>query len=93
MTDQERDIERRLVRLVESAGGRCLKWVSTGQSGVPDRICLMPAGRVIFVETKRPKGGRLSALQKVWHRKLVLLGFEVHVVWDADDLADLASVL
>ena len=86
MTTTEKDIERKLRLLVEKNGGQCLKWVCPGWSGVPDRIVLLPRGRITFVETKRPKGGQLSELQKWWGRKLRDLGFTYWVVWDEKDL-------
>lgn len=86
MNALEKDIERRLRSLVESYGGRCLKWVCPGWSGVPDRLVLLPGGRLIFVETKRPKGGKLSKLQLWWGAEIRRLGFEYRVVWDGIDL-------
>jgi hypothetical protein len=83
----EKEIERKLRVLVEAHGGRCLKWVCPGWAGVPDRICLLPGARVVFVETKRPQGGRLSALQRKWAHWLAGLGFECWAIWNADDLA------
>lgn len=86
MTEQERDIERALVGAVKKAGGLCLKWVCPGWSGVPDRIVLLPGGRVIFVEVKRPKGGRLSELQKKWAKILMDLGFDYYTIWSKKEL-------
>lgn len=86
MTELEKDIEASLRRIVEKAGGLCLKWVCPGWSGVPDRIVLLPGARVLFVETKRKKGGKLSKLQLWWHQKLLWLGFPVTVVWNKHDL-------
>lgn len=83
----ENAIEEKLRKRVKRYGGRCLKWVSPGEAGVPDRIVLLPGGRIAFVETKRPKGGVLSPLQKYWGRTLRGMGFDVWVVWDAEDLA------
>lgn len=86
MTELERDLERALVRAVKQHGGHCLKWVSPGASGVPDRIVLLPGGRVVFVELKRPRGGRMSALQKWWAKTLIDLDFSHWVIWDRGDL-------
>lgn len=86
MTPLEKEIEEKLVKAVKRRGGLCLKWVCPGWAGVPDRIILMPRGRVLFVETKRPRGGVLSGRQKWWHRTLARMGFFCSVVWDLDDL-------
>lgn len=86
MTPLERDIERKLRLQIEALGGKCLKWTCPGWSGVPDRIVLMPGGKVYFVETKRPKDGSLSAMQRWWHVQLEQLGFSCQVVWDQTDL-------
>lgn len=88
MTPLEKDIEAKLRRMVTAYDGLCLKWVCPGWSGVPDRIILLPGGRVIFVETKRPKGGRLSRMQLWWQKKLTQLGFRHEIVWNEEDLMD-----
>lgn len=93
MTELEKDIEKKLRKMVERHGGLCLKWVCPGWSGVPDRIILLPGGRVIFAETKRPKGGRLSEMQKWWLKKLKSLGFWAVVVWDESDIDTLELVI
>ena len=86
MTKLEKEIERKLKRMVEGCGGLCLKWVCPGWTGVPDRIVLLPRGRVIFVELKRPKGGRLSAMQKWWAKGLIDLGFHHWIIWNEKEL-------
>ena len=87
MTPLEKDIERKLKDLVERHGGLCLKWSCPGWSGVPDRIVLLPGGRLVFVELKRPKGGELAPLQEWWGAKLHRLGFDHWVIWDEAELA------
>ena len=86
MTKLEREIEAALVRRVKAAGGLCLKWTCPGWTGVPDRLVLLPGGLIIFVELKRPKGGRLSTMQKWWAKQLIDLGFHYDQVWDQEDL-------
>lgn len=93
MTQLERDIERALVGMVKRHDGLCLKWVCPGWSGVPDRIILLPGGRVLFAETKRPKGGEVRKLQEWWHRTLRRLGFTVWVIWTRDDITKLEATL
>ena len=87
MQTLEKEIEKKLRIAVEKRGGRCLKWVCPGWSGVPDRIVLLPGGLIHFVETKRPKGGVLSALQIKWREWITKLGFPYWVVWSEGDLA------
>jgi hypothetical protein len=86
MTPLEKEIESKLVRLVRNRGGLCLKWVCPGWAGVPDRIILLPGGRVVFVELKRPRGGVLSSRQVWWGRKLRALGFRLYVIWSNENL-------
>lgn len=83
---RERNVERRLGELVRRRGGLCLKWTSPGILGVPDRIIIMPGGRVYFVELKRP-GGKPRPSQTAFFRKLAKRGVTVHVVDDADMFA------
>ena len=70
----EKEIERTYAQTIKDMGGECLKFVSPGNTGVPDRIILLPGGEIKFVEFKKP-GGRLSKLQKYWQQRLIDLGF------------------
>lgn len=93
MTQLERDIERALVGLVKRHGGLCLKWVCPGWSGVPDRIILLPGGRVLFVEVKRPKGGEVRKLQEWWSKQFIRLGFPHWYVHNKKDLEALENYI
>lgn len=75
----EKDVENRLRIKIKELGGKAYKWVSPGNAGVPDRIILLPGGRIYFVETKRPKG-KARALQDRQIEKIRSLGFEVLVI-------------
>ena len=76
---RENEIEAKLVAAVKAAGGVCWKFVSPGTAGVPDRIILMPMGRIAFVEVKAP-GESPRKLQLARHRFLRLLGFKTFVL-------------
>lgn len=77
---RESSIEGDLVIGVEAKGGECLKFVSPGRRGPPDRIVLMPGSKIIFVETKAPDGV-LKSWQSRYHVMLRALGFRVEVIW------------
>ena len=93
MTALEKEIERKLVDLVRKYGGRCEKLVNVGFSGFPDRSLLFPGGRIIFVETKRPKGGRYSALQDKWRDWLLALDFSYYRIKDVEQLKAFELIL
>ncbi|EBC6125611.1 VRR-NUC domain-containing protein [Salmonella enterica] len=84
---RENLIEKHLVAEVKKAGGVAYKFVSPGRRSVPDRIVLLPGGRLIFVECKAPgKPPRADQLRE--HERLRALGFSV-VVLDSKDLSDI----
>lgn len=88
---RESKIERTLKKSVEAKGGKCLKFVSPGMSGVPDRICLYPGGKMFFVETKAPNK-KPRPLQEKRHKELRALGFEVRVIDSEEQIKDLLEV-
>lgn len=83
---RERDIEVYFRDGVRAAGGAAYKWTSPGNSGVPDRIVIIPGGKVVFVELKAP-GGKPTKLQLVQHKRLRTLGCDVRVI-DSKESAD-----
>lgn len=88
---REREVEAHLRRRVEQAGGRCEKFIPDLDNGMPDRIVLLPRGVLVWVETKKPKGGKVEKLQEFQHDRLRKLGQRVEVVWtkeEADKLVD-----
>ena len=70
-------------------GGVAHKFVSPGMNGVPDRIVLLPGGRIAFVELKAP-GKKLRPLQLKRKRQIERLGFSVFVV---DEIEKIGGVL
>jgi len=80
---RERQVETALVKAVRTAGGMCPKLVSPGTDGMPDRMVLLPGGRIGFVEVKAP-GKKERPLQKRRHKQLRALGFYVAVLDDPE---------
>ena len=78
---REKINEKKLVDAVKAMGGLALKFVSPGFDGMPDRILLLPGGRIAFVEVKAP-GRKPRPLQLVRHQALRRLGFQVFVLDD-----------
>ncbi len=85
----ESQIEKNLCTRVKllGKGVLCLKFVSPGCTGVPDRIILLPGGKVIFVELKRPKK-KERVRQLYIQERLRDLGFPVYSSVDSDAKID-----
>ena len=80
----ERQIEQRLVTETRKRGGMALKFVSPSFAGMPDRLILLPDGKMAFVEVKAP-GQKPRPLQVKRHAMLRKLGFKVFVLDAASD--------
>jgi hypothetical protein len=83
---KESVIEAELVRRVEAAGGVCEKTICLGGRGFFDRTIVLPEGRVVFAEVKKPRGGVVSAHQKARHARYRALGAEVILVKNSSDI-------
>ena len=86
---REKVIEKALVKAAKDRGGKAYKFVSPGLDGVPDRIVVLPNGKIGFVETKRP-GEKMRVLQEKRKRELQELGFLVFCV---DGIEQIGGVL
>lgn len=75
---REKFVEQELVKAVRVRGGICPKWVSPGLDGVPDRIVMLPRGRIGFVELKAP-GKMPRKLQEARIEQLRRLGYKTYV--------------
>ncbi len=76
--ESEKAIEAYLIRRVESCGGICLKFMSHSETGYPDRLLLLPRGRMAWVEVKS-KGEKPRLIQEVRMARLRRMGFRVYV--------------
>lgn len=79
MIESEKVIERKLVEQVKLNEGLCIKLLCDQFIGLPDRLCLLPNGKLVFVELKTT-GKKPRRIQTVVHNKLRKLGFRVEVI-------------
>ena len=86
---REKDIEKELAARTKAMEGIAPKFTSPGFDGMPDRLVLLPGGRMGFVELKAP-GRKPRPLQLARHRLLRRLGFKVFVI---DGIEQIDSVL
>jgi hypothetical protein len=88
--ERESKIEEWLNTQIKNLGCKSYKFVSPGNPGVPDRIYLLPGGKVYFVELKRIIG-KLSAVQ-VWQREQFLqMGATFKTVYGMEQAKDLVK--
>lgn len=74
---REKTVESKLVKAVKAMGGLAPKFTSPGLDGVPDRLVLLPGGKMAFIELKAPDKN-LRPLQVRRKRQLESLGFLVY---------------
>lgn len=75
----EKELEKKFVETVKLIGGQAWKFTSPNMAGVPDRIVLLPGGKMFFAELKKP-GEKLRPLQVKRKQQLEELGFQVEVI-------------
>ena len=88
--EKEASLEGRLGAKIKSMGGWSLKLLPTFVIGLPDRMCLLPGGRIFFAEInttgEKPRRSQLSV-----HRKLEDMGFKVYVIDKIHDIDELVN--
>ena len=82
---REKTVEQQLVKAVKQRGGICPKFTSPGYDGMPDRLVLLPHGRMAFVEVKAP-GKKPRPLQINRHELLRKLGFKVFILDEPEQI-------
>ncbi len=91
MTTEKR-IEKKLRESCKKLGGIAIKLYPLSLTGLPDRIVLMPGGRIWFVELKS-EGVKPTPSQESFHKKLRGLGFRVEVISTDEQLQDFLNHL
>ena len=76
---RESTIEGHLVRRTNEIGGevRKVKWI--GRRGAPDRVVMLPGGRLYWIELKRP-GQKAEPHQAREHERLRDMGQRVLII-------------
>lgn len=82
---REKLIEQKFVNEIKDRKGLCLKMTCPSFIGMPDRLVLLPKGKLGFVEVKR-KGEKPRPIQLSRHRLLKKLGFQVFVLDDTQQI-------
>ncbi|MBF4806038.1 MAG: VRR-NUC domain-containing protein [Pseudoleptotrichia goodfellowii] len=85
----EIEIEKYLVKKIKGLGGKAYKFISPGNSGVPDRLVLLP-GKIFFVELKA-LGKEPRPLQVMQINKIKKLGQVVYVIDSKQKVDDLLN--
>lgn len=88
---RESIIEEKLVLECKKIRALCLKFISPGNKGVPDRIVLYK-GKLYFVELKATNGVP-GQLQLWWHKTLRAMGFEVWVINSLEQVKQFTDAL
>jgi hypothetical protein len=89
---RESSIEGYLRDRVKQAGGLCVKLNPAGLVGIPDRLVVLPGGRILFVEVKKPRGGVVGKAQFVWRDRLLGLGVAHRFCFTREDVDELMEV-
>lgn len=86
---KEQNIELFLIKHVRLKRGLCMKMNSITMNGLPDRLVLLPEGKMFFAELKAP-GKKPRPEQVRVHESLRRLGFDVRVI---DSTAKVKEIL
>lgn len=89
---REKVIEQKLGTEVKKRGGICPKFTSPGFDGMPDRLVLLPVGKVGFVELKAP-GKKPKPLQLARIKLLRSLGFQVFVLDEKEQIGGILDAI
>jgi len=88
----EKLIEKKLREGAKKMGGIALKFISPYFTGIPDRLVLIPKGKIYFVELKST-GKKPSPRQEKVKALLEKLGFRVFVIDSQKGLDDFWEVI
>lgn len=88
----EKEMECKLKSTVKNMGGIAFKFTAPGINGVPDRLVLLPHGKIAFIELKAP-GRKMRPLQVRRKRQLERLGFLVYCIDSIDQIGGVLDAI
>ena len=88
----EKTIENKLKSAVKNMGGIAFKFTASGINGVPDRLVLLPFGKLGFVELKA-LGREMRPLQVRRKKQLEALGFLVYCIDSTEQIGGVLDAI
>lgn len=88
----EKEIEKYLVMRTKEIGMPCLKYSNPNMVGYPDRIVVLPSGKVVWVELKS-KGRKPSEIQWVRIKELRKMGHAVFIIDSKPEVDKLIGII
>ena len=88
LIESEKVLEKKLVKWIKEARGKCVKLSSQFNTGLPDRMIMLPKGHIFYCELKST-GKKPKKMQEVLHNEIRALGFNVYVVDSTEGLSEM----
>lgn len=90
MIESEKLLEKKLALGVKRMKGWSFKLWPVSVTGLPDRICLLPGGRLFFAEIKTT-GEKTRPIQDIIIKKIKDLGFRVEIIDTSEQIKNILS--
>ena len=90
MIESEKLLEKKLALRIKRMKGWSFKLWPVSVTGLPDRICLLPGGRLFFAEIKTT-GEKTRPIQDVIIKKIRDLGFRVEIIDTSEQIKNILS--
>ena len=88
IAESEKVLEKKLVKRIKEAKGKCVKLSSQFNTGLPDRMILLPKGHIFYCELKSTCK-KPTKMQEILHNEIRSLGFKVYVVDSTEGLSEM----
>lgn len=90
--NNEKYLEKKLVKVVEQVGGMCIKIHNPYYRGLPDRLVILPDGGIVWVELKT-LGKKPTKLQQLAHEELRKREQLVYVIDSEEKLNEFSRLI